>query len=323
MSCEVLIASSQDTTLELDPRRNGNCEKRLVAKVKGSIRQPHFAHHSGANCQPETYLHKLGKQVFADEFSECLNTGKPFEIVIEHPRICRRFEEYLDSPCILKHSEEKTYDLTNYYNVVRMEERDGQFIPDLLLTSNENPDRKLYIEVAVTHFLSDKKSRSSEKIIEIPISTEEDLQKIRSHLLTPKEARFLNFTTPSELPVDADCRCANKRAFAFMVFRSGKCYLEDSTLSDVSSKSRPNQRSIDYFRVIVADEDRYLPQSAGFVFQDAVKQAAEEGFPIKNCYLCQFQGDNFAGDKGKPVYCKRFKKKCSSDAAINCREFEK
>lgn len=300
-----------------------SCEKQLVAKVRGSIRQPHFAHHPGSDCQPETYLHKLGKQVFADEFLACLQTGEPFDIVVEHPKICRRFEEHLGSPCILNRSEEKVYDLTNYYNDVRLEKRDGEFIPDLLLTSKEFPDRKLYVKIAVTHFLSEKKSRSFEKIIEIPISSEEDLKKIRSRRLTGSEARFLNFTTPSEIQVDADCKCANKRAFAFIVFNSGKCFLEDSTLCDVASKSRPNQNSIENFRVIVADEDRYRPQSASFVFQEAVEHAADEGFPIKNCYLCTFQGDNFVKGQKTPIYCKRFKKKCKSDAAVNCDAYQR
>ena len=300
-----------------------SCERRLVAKVHGAIRQPHFAHHPGSDCQPETYLHKLGKQVFADEFLASLKAGEPFEIVVQHPKICRRFEEHLNSPCIMSGTEEKTYDLTNYYNEVRLEKPDGEFIPDLLLFHRKYPDRKLYIEIAVTHFLSDKKSRSCEKIIEIPISNEEDLNKIRSRRLTAKEARFLNFTTPSELPNDADCKCATKRAFGFMVFRSGKCFIEDSTLSDVASKSRPNQDLIEYFRVVVADEERYRPQSASFVFREAVEHAAEEGFPIKNCYLCEFQGDNFVKGQKTPIYCKRFKKKCKSDAAAACNAYKR
>ncbi|WEH99025.1 competence protein CoiA family protein [Acinetobacter soli] len=40
------------------------CDNILIAKVNGKIKGPHFAHKNIQECNGETYLHRLGKQIF-------------------------------------------------------------------------------------------------------------------------------------------------------------------------------------------------------------------------------------------------------------------
>lgn len=40
------------------------CDNLLIAKVKGKIKKPHFAHKVIQECNDETYLHRLGKEMF-------------------------------------------------------------------------------------------------------------------------------------------------------------------------------------------------------------------------------------------------------------------
>lgn len=300
-----------------------SCGERLVAKVRGSIRQPHFAHYPGAVCRPETYLHRLGKLVFAEEYRRCLAEDTPYEIELQHPRICRKFEDVLGNSCFMKEHEKKAYDLTKYFDQVKLEQRDGEFIPDLLLFNQDRPAQRMYVEIAVTHFLSEKKSTSSERIIEIPLDNEDDLQRIKKRRLTREDARFVNFNTDSELLTDSDCYCTDKKAFAFIVYKSGKCVLEESTLDVVTSKRRRLRDSIEYFRIAQVSDRHHdgRHRSKGLIFREAVLEADAEGFELRNCYLCVYQADNFSGEKGLPVFCKCFKKSCSSNEAVSCSAF--
>lgn len=301
------------------------CELPLVAKVNGSMRRPHFAHHPGTTCSPETYLHQLGKKVFAEVFSECVRTGEPFEIELQHPLVCRRFENFLGSACVQKGTRSKTYDLTSYFNCVITEQRDGQFIPDLLLTSDSKPSNKVYVEIAVTHFLSETKENSAERIIEIPLESEDDLEHIRSRCLTENNAHFRNFTTESQSFVDADCRCADRPCYAFFIYDSGKCVLDRSTLAGLLSKRHKLGDKVQYFQLIDCRDsgfDNFLPDP-GSRFREAVEKAWQNGFPLKNCYLCRYQGDNFAGGTARPIYCKCLKKTCNSNEAVTCEAFRR
>lgn len=300
------------------------CEKRLIAKVSGTRVQPHFAHYPGTTCNSETYLHKLAKQIFANTFRECVATGEPFEIELLHPIVCRRFEDHIGSPCITEKVLAKTYDLTSYYNEVLIEPRDGSFIPDLLLFNRDRPKQRVYIEIAVTHFLSEPKEQSTERIVEIPIDREEDLDVITCRRLTGETARFVNFQTESQPLTESECACATHNAIAFIVYASGRCYLETGKLNGLISFRAKRSEKIKYFRLMFTNEDwsgKNRQHVGHRTFRDCVIQARIDGFPLKNCYLCRFGGDNFNGEPGKPIYCKHFRKTFASNEAVECKSF--
>lgn len=298
------------------------CENVLIPKVNGAVREPHFAHHPGTTCSPETYLHRLGKHVFADVYHECVATGVPFEIELRHSIVCRRFESLVGSPCFSDRCHVKAYDLTMYFNQIRLENRDGEFIPDLLLTSDKNPELRIYIEIAVTHFMTERKKNSGERIIEIPLETEACIEHIKSRKITPGNARFVNFVTESQSLVDSECNCAEVPGYAFIVYDSGKCILDKDTMSGLASKRQKHADKIRYFRFFdLRDRFAEFFVSPGTLFREAVKQAHNDGVQLRNCYLCRYQGDNFAGDPERPIFCKCFKKTCGSNAAVECEAF--
>ena len=133
-----------------------SCENELTAKVNGKKLAPHFAHKIQIECNGETYLHKLAKLTFYNTYIKCINDGKPYTIELKQTKECRKYKSLLFKNCNLGEFEKK-HNLINYYSNIVMEKRDGEFIPDLLLSSNKNPKDKIYIEIAVTHFLSEKK----------------------------------------------------------------------------------------------------------------------------------------------------------------------
>ena len=225
------------------------CESELVAKVRGKKRAKHFAHKPGTACAPETYLHRLGKEVFRETYLACLEEGVPFEIVMDHPRVCTKHRALLRKRC--DHGTvERTFDLTRYYDAVRMEKRDGGFVPDLLLYSTVQPDRKLYVEIAVTHFLSEEKQASGERIIEIPIETEAEVERIRERRLSEKEARFVGFALQPVEVVDAECACGSRVFFALIVYESGKSILKEETLAELVGWRKRLGKKVTYARLL-------------------------------------------------------------------------
>lgn len=299
------------------------CNRPLVAKVHGQHKTAHFAHAADATCSDETYLHHLGKKVFVEEFTKCRAEGLPFEIELSYPQFCRKYEDDVGWPCQMSTIQVKTHNLASIFNDIQEETRDGSFIPDLMLIDTDRTHTKVYVEIAVTHFLSEKKERSGHRIIEIPLESEEDVSKIRSHRLTEKNCRFVHFSTEAQSVTDSECSCQNCPAYGLIVWDSGKAVLEKSTLGGIIAKRRRNQEKILYFRLTSVERHgrTYLPPP-GDAFRNAVLQARKDGFALRNCYLCRYQGANFNGDPSRPIYCKYLKIRCGSNHAVECHAFK-
>lgn len=297
------------------------CNQPLVAKVHGNHKAPHFAHRADTTCSDETYLHQLGKMVFFEEFKKCRASSQPFEIELSYPLFCRKYECELQRPCRIEGLHVKSHDLATLCDDIQVECPEGSFIPDLLLRDTRGKRLKIFVEIAVTHFLSESKECSGERIIEIPIDCEADVAKIRSHRLTSQNCRFVNFATESQSLTDAQCRCHDRLAYAFIVYNSGKSFLEHSTLAAISALRRRRQNTISYFKLTATTREADHLPSRGNAFQRAVLEARKEGFPLRNCYLCRYQGDNFNGDNSRPVYCKYLKVRCGSNHAVECKAF--
>jgi len=170
------------------------CSNELIARL-GKIKVHHFSHKKEVNCSGETYLHLLGKQLFYDNYLECLKTNAPFNIEFYQKRVCNHYEQDLDVKCKLEKSVVK-FDLTQHFDKISIEEREGSFIADIMLTSKSEKD-KIFIEIAVTHLSAEQKLNSKYRIIEITVDSEEDFEPIKSKYLSINNSKikFKNFKT--------------------------------------------------------------------------------------------------------------------------------
>ncbi|MBR8832107.1 MAG: hypothetical protein N5P05_004436 (plasmid) [Chroococcopsis gigantea SAG 12.99] len=170
---------------------------RVLYAVMPKKRQKHFRHESDAaefECNWETYLHKLAKQVFEETYRSCQSLGIPF--YVEFERIsCNHFKNYGEN-CKLKDPNPIKCDITETFTEISIEKKVGEFRPDILLRSGDGHDH-LFIEMVVTHKSSEKKRSSDYKIIELYIENQSDISNIRNHYL--KECEKINFFN---FPVD-------------------------------------------------------------------------------------------------------------------------
>lgn len=317
------------------------CNNDLVARVNGQQHQPHFAHKIQVECDGETYLHRLAKQVFFETYQNCLDQETPFQIVLPVDRRCAKYAPLLNKRCNLG-TLEKTFDLTNYYREVRIETRDGSFIPDVTLVSQKNPNEKIYVEIAVTHFLSEEKAASSNRIIEIPVESELQVERIRTAKLTAKMASFQGFAVTTDRVPDSDCTCDGENYYVFTVYQSGKAILRLMTLRSLFSDVRKDSEKIVYTNISKAsdnveedldwdgrrphgrsDESSWDAEDRGGRFVREVKLAAERGAAVRNCFLCKYHGTSYDLSSSGGIFCKTFKKRCSSNEAASCERYRR
>ncbi|MBD2568519.1 competence protein CoiA family protein [Anabaena lutea] len=182
-----LIASSE---VRREQFKCISCDNLLVP-VLGEKRRKHFRHKADIECSPETYLHKLAKLKFYEIYNTCLQEHQPFWIEISFTKYCSFYEEEFLVPCIFSKGKHK-FDLTQYFKDIKLEPKDGSFIPDLLL-SNEKGE-KIFVEIAVTHKSTLEKRQSEQRIIEININNEHDIKLINDRLLSENDKiDFWNF----------------------------------------------------------------------------------------------------------------------------------
>ncbi len=299
------------------------CGTSLIAKTRGEKREKHFAHAANQSvvCSEETYLHKLAKTTFVDVYSQCLENNEPFFIELTHPKICSKFSELLDRPCHVG-TLTKQYDLTRYYDQVKFEQRDGVFVPDVVVYDASNAARKVYIEIAVTHFLSDEKRKSDNRIIEIPIEAEADIEKIRGRKLTESDASFVNFERRAAPVTDSECACMNHLYYCLFIYKkSGKSVLNYMTLGEIESKRRKHDENVEYMSICRAAGQVENFLEAGHLFVELLEEARDSGFPVKNCFLCKYKGSNRSPNSNDPVFCKVEKRVCDSNEAVQCGKF--
>jgi hypothetical protein len=146
------------------------CEKRLVARNKGLKRIHHFAHYESAECKygVQTSIHLVAKEILEKKGQIKVPKVTIFlneEIEVSEQRIFiskGHFENLSDDKYI------------KFDNVI-LEKKLHKFIPDVVAIVG---NKKLIIEIAVTHFVGRQKLQ---KIIDSKISAIEiDLSKIQN-----------------------------------------------------------------------------------------------------------------------------------------------
>ena len=192
------------------------CNEKLITKIGQGIRQPHFSHvNNGNSCSNESYLHQLGKLMFFSEYNKCLEKGTPFFLEIPATRKCTSLfnssnkifplhVKLQNGDLILKDikSKNKTecsfsqlnhrIDLTTYFsNKAQLEVNDGEFRPDVLLTSPKGD--KLYFEVFVTHYTDEKKNNSGVRIVEFNMNNIDNLKDLVEHKIMARNCVLFNF----------------------------------------------------------------------------------------------------------------------------------
>lgn len=292
-----------------------SCNKELIPRL-GKIRIKHFSHKEEVVCSGETYLHKLGKNLFYKEYQRCLTQNLPFYIEFYENKICSKRKSEFGIECNLGKTLSK-FDLTRYFSEISMETREGSFIPDILLKT-ENGKEKIFFEIAVTHFSTVEKLNAGYRLIELRIEDEEDLGVINEHCISigKSDVSFTNFKIKSKTAHFCQNLCEKTFDF-FRIDKEGKARLHQQTLSQISYILKKDKETITHFE-ISPDNGNYPLK-----YKYLVAKAFNEKKKLKNCFLCRYHGINKEWESEKyPIFCKFLKTISNSNEAAICNYFQ-
>lgn len=292
------------------------CGNELIPRI-GKYNERHFAHRITIDCNGETYLHKLGKELFEEHYKDCVENGIPFWVKLYQEKKCNCSEKEFNRNCELG-TELVSIDLTRYYKQIVVEQIDGDFKPDLILT-HDDPQKQIFIEIIVTHRSTEKKLGSGIRIIEINVDNEDDLELIKQHELSENDSklRIVNFVRNEIRETKSVTNC-DEAADLFLVYKSGKCFMQTLPINKIQSE----QKRLKYSTLFSS-----VKQQA---FENHVIAAYKQKKIAKNCYLCANHAKakqsmdfiDHIDNIGKAIYCFKNKTRCNSNDAIECEEFK-
>lgn len=264
------------------------CGERMIPRI-GTKKVAHFAHKGNSqNCNGETYLHKLAKELIKKKFEQ----SDSFKIGYYRNAKCNRHNIcplYNPKRCYTRINNPEIFDLKEYYDTCQEEKECDGFIADLLLSHSQRRDRApIFIEIHVNHKSTEKKKNSGHKIIELTIKSEEDIEHFVDstieETLFPEEkkngcAEFYGFDRFSQ-----KTREGYLDSFPYItIHKSGKPYVEFKCCYDAFYKSHKDATCICFIGFL----DKIQILRYGYLL------VRKKGNEIKTCYLCKYYKNTF------------------------------
>ena len=269
------------------------CCGEIMVPHMGKVRRWHFTHKSGVKCNYETYLHKIAKI----KIREAIINSTSFFIVFKTKFLCNKECPFLynyNKRCYK--AEEKVIDIKKYYDCCEDEKQYNGFVADLLLYSLEYKDREpIFIEIFVTHKSTIEKIKSGNRIIEINITSEEDIDFIIENesingvieefvsVSNPEKIVFYNFKSNYLIEPSKDNIAREKHVF--MIERNRWFSEKVVSCQDNIEEKIKNKKDV----AIISD--------CRINFQWAFYKLIKFGVNIKNCMVCRFYKHTFYCEK--------------------------
>ncbi|WP_299157037.1 competence protein CoiA family protein [uncultured Christiangramia sp.] len=294
-----------------------NCNGELIPR-KGKIKAHHFSHKVENNCSYESYLHKVSKIKFFEEYSDCLKNKKPFFIEYKVNQTCISCKniERINLSCELGFRKQKL-DLTKWFDKIKIEKNHNGFIADIFLKSSKTGEI-IFIEFAVTHQCEKEKIESGIRIIEIDLINENDLNFIEKRFIpaNKENIKFFNFKTKEEKKTYYDPKICNRNFEVFSVSINNQSIKRNTPMKKIFQDLQ--NFDFKHYQILPFQEEEY----GGEKFINLVKELAFKDPKYKNCYSCRFITKNNSYFAEYNLFCKRLRCEISnSNFGGNCEKY--
>jgi hypothetical protein len=208
---------------------------------------------------------------------------RTFFIEFSQIKQCHYFKEFYNTPCFQE--TDRKINLIDYFTDISIEEREGEYIPDIKLFNSETKEQ-LFIEIKVTHGSSFKKITSKYRIIEVVISNENDISCIQNRYIyeNHKKIRFYNFKKVITDNCHGDCKTNH---YFLWLSDYGKASMEERNLKQIKETIDKESKYIVKFQIT---ENNY--QYNFKIYKSFIMGCIKDGLFIKNCILCKYVGLN-------------------------------
>lgn len=266
-----------------------SCEAPMCAVINTGHKQRFFRHKVvPLNCNKETYLHRLSKQILKDRFDH----SDTFEIKLYRAHSCDLYSKCTnnsknENDCCQE--ELDSFDLKKWYQECIPENRDVEWgmIPDLKLIDTNGTHNPIWLEVFVTHACTENKLNTGARIIEFKIETEEQaiaLQKI--DIKESTQITFHNFQRDSSQTIPMERN--ELEIERHVLLTTG--YVQQQNISCRESYVLLPANAIASVEV----SETHGPFS-GFI---ARQKFASHGIGnFKHCSWCKYRKETYLGDK--------------------------
>lgn len=281
------------------------CGEEMIARI-GEKKVAHFAHKSTSpNCTGETYLHTLAKRLIKEHFVH----SDSFIIKYQRYNKCSKYENcpmYDSKKCmdLNRDKDDGSFNLKEFYDTCEEEKKYDDYIADLLLTDTKCPNKNpIFIEIYVTHKSEDKKKNSGNRIIELTIKSEADIEKFISSGIVespyPEEekegfAQFYGFRTFSNITIEG-WKCSLPKFYLYQRGNASVKYI--NCFNAFEKESKLNFECIffskDYQEISL---ERKLVEKYGCILIQSKKAN------MKFCPLCKYYSNEY------PYICMLYKK---------------
>ena len=276
------------------------CGNELIARL-GKIKVHHFAHKKVVTCSGETYLHLLGKQLFFENYTDCLNKQKPFAIEIYQKRNDKDIVVCSFS-CM---SEAPAKDLMNFF------EKGYPYVLDADVTSGEQTDGTYKVFVEIERH-KDVPTQVLEMLDGVGKLANIDKFKFRYYKsFKSQDAQMENIS--ATVPLDKS---------ALTLDKDGRCLLKQKNLRQIKSRLATEKEKIVNYEISKDSGHNYSE-----IFKTGVATYAQQNLKVKNCFICRYHAENnswnyYEDTTGVPIFCKFLKIKCNSNQAVSCEYFK-
>jgi hypothetical protein len=315
---------------QLDKESGGNqkyhcqeCGEPIIARL-GNIRQHHFAHNN-PNCSRDRRLHTLAEDIFLKVYSDCNNSENrtPFKIELNQPHICKYKQSSTGENCSCLIPKE--YDLIAHFPIIQKEIRKANFTVDILLSKEKGGC--IFTEMAVTHKCTDEKKNSGNRIIEITIEDENDIDIVLSKYLSYKNPKivFYNFK-----PVTVEkpfCLSSCSLPVLMVLYNDGTAALykkyEDEETEHFKNRILRvlNTQSEKFIAHTVLDNQKIdiANSFASFLFD-----CIDNGSTVESCAICRFYLSSDPEFERFDFYCQRrnYNFMIQAGEYKNCRSYQ-
>ena len=280
------------------------CGQKMIPKI-GPKRVRHFAHSVDADCNGESYLHKLAKRKIREKFL----FSEKFPITFRRYVPCTEkehciyavSENYYGSSCSIDVDiprDLKIWEGKKVYDKCEEEVTVGNFRADLLLSNSNNSKLpQVFIEVKVTHESTEEKLNSEYRIIETSkISSESDIEDIVSNgFIEGQNCSTYNFNPPvpnslkpiGHHPILRFVLRTNGSARVYYNYETIRCdkilqKLEKDSLAEINlTPGGFYIKGETLASSVVLDS-----------YQTGLLYFVKKGYDIKNCILCKYRKYN-------------------------------
>lgn len=309
---------TRDTRHILGPYKCLSCGDRVIPSLGERVTH-HFRHKQERACSGETYLHEAGKLAFLEAFQAAVAHGRPYPVQRLREEACRRHEAQSGKVCQFEPHLE-TFDLTRWVSRATKETDIDDFGGDVLL-QNADGSVKLLVEIAVKHRCSETKIASGLKILEIPIASEDDIDRLRQGL-TLDGVRGWGFNLAERPPIERlSCRGCRTSVDLFVVYASGKSVVVTAMLDKVPEIL--GQSEVIHGEVLPAPVTGKAERPIEIIGRYATRARFEGRVPVKSCTLCRRSAFSWRPEGGgPPIRCALRKAFVGHNEAATCEDYD-